>query len=32
MQDFTEEELAQIETILDEAPDVGFQGEEEDES
>jgi hypothetical protein len=27
MQDFTEEELAEIETILDAAPEVGFQGE-----
>jgi hypothetical protein len=32
MKDFTKDELAEIATILDEAPDVGFQGETSEET
>jgi len=32
MQDFTENELAEITKILEEAPEVGFQGETSEET
>lgn len=32
MQDFTEDELAEISQILKEAPEVGFQGETSEET